>query len=58
MLIFLLLVYRARKDLNEHIKQVENWDDFSPELNKKNLLLSPFCGEQSCEELIKADSAR
>jgi len=58
MLIFLLFVYRARKDLNEHIKQIENWDDFSPELNKKNLLLSPFCGEQSCEEHIKADSAR
>lgn len=49
---------RARKNLNEHIKQVEKWQDFCTELNKKNLLLSPFCGEPSCEDNIKADSAR
>ncbi|EZA58690.1 Bifunctional aminoacyl-tRNA synthetase [Ooceraea biroi] len=52
------LFRKARKTLYEHIKQVENWNDFAPELNKKNLLLSPFCGEPSCEERIKADSAR
>ncbi|XP_076223638.1 glutamyl-prolyl-tRNA synthetase [Nomia melanderi] len=52
------MLAKARKNLNEHIKRVDNWDDFCPELNKKNILLSPFCGEISCEDNIKADSAR
>ncbi|XP_078050630.1 glutamyl-prolyl-tRNA synthetase isoform X2 [Augochlora pura] len=52
------MLEKARKNLNEHIKRVENWNDFCVELNKKNLLLSPFCGEPSCEDNIKASSAR
>ncbi|KAL6440058.1 hypothetical protein ACFW04_002999 [Cataglyphis niger] len=52
------LLSRARKNLIAHIKQVENWSDFGAELNKKNLLLSPFCGESTCEDNIKADSTR
>ncbi|XP_076663274.1 glutamyl-prolyl-tRNA synthetase [Andrena cerasifolii] len=52
------MLARARKNLNEHIKRADNWDDFCSELNKKNLLLSPFCGESPCEDNIKADSAR
>ncbi|KMQ96779.1 bifunctional aminoacyl-trna synthetase [Lasius niger] len=52
------LFYRAKENLTAHIKQVENWTDFGTELNKKNLLLSPFCGEPTCEDNIKADSAR
>nr|XP_050854497.1 bifunctional glutamate/proline--tRNA ligase [Vespula vulgaris] len=49
---------KAKKNLEDHIKKVEKWEQFSLELNKKNLLLSPFCGEPSCEDNIKADSAR
>ncbi|KAL2712821.1 bifunctional glutamate/proline--tRNA ligase [Vespula squamosa] len=49
---------KAKKNLEDHIKKVEKWEQFSMELNKKNLLLSPFCGESSCEDNIKADSAR
>ncbi|XP_029173577.1 bifunctional glutamate/proline--tRNA ligase [Nylanderia fulva] len=52
------LFYKAKENLTTHIKQVEKWSDFCPELNKKNLLLSPFCGEPKCEDNIKADSAR
>ncbi|GAB1869130.1 Bifunctional aminoacyl-tRNA synthetase [Camponotus japonicus] len=52
------LLCRAKKDLDAHIKQVENWSDFGTELNNKNLLLSPFCGEPTCEDNIKTDSAR
>lgn len=55
---FYLFVYRARANLNAHIKQVECWDNFVSELNKKNLLLSPFCGKLTCEDNIKTDSAR
>ncbi|XP_011692346.1 PREDICTED: bifunctional glutamate/proline--tRNA ligase [Wasmannia auropunctata] len=52
------LLSRARNKLNEHIKQIEKWSDFNPELNKKNLLLVPFCGEPTCEDKIKQDSTR
>lgn len=52
------LLTKARTNLNEHIKRVDTWNEFCSELNKKNMLLSPFCGELSCEDNIKADSAR
>ncbi|KYN13800.1 Bifunctional aminoacyl-tRNA synthetase, partial [Trachymyrmex cornetzi] len=50
------LLSRARSKLNEHIKKVEKWSDFNPELNKKNLLLAPFCGDPACEDKIKEES--
>ncbi|KAG5307821.1 SYEP ligase, partial [Pseudoatta argentina] len=50
------LLSRAKSKLNEHIKKVEKWSDFNPELNKKNLLLAPFCGDPACEDKIKEDS--
>ncbi|XP_046823712.1 bifunctional glutamate/proline--tRNA ligase [Vespa crabro] len=52
------MLKKARKNLEDHIKKVEEWEQFSVELNKKNLLLSPFCGEPLCEDNIKTDSAR
>ncbi|XP_066583726.1 bifunctional glutamate/proline--tRNA ligase isoform X2 [Prorops nasuta] len=54
----LSMLERARIKLNEHIVQLDKWDNFCSELNKKNLILSPFCGEPSCEDNIKTDSAR
>ncbi|XP_011063777.1 PREDICTED: bifunctional glutamate/proline--tRNA ligase [Acromyrmex echinatior] len=50
------LLSRAKSKLNEHVKKVEKWSDFNPELNKKNLLLVPFCGDPACEDKIKEDS--
>ncbi|XP_015432761.1 PREDICTED: bifunctional glutamate/proline--tRNA ligase [Dufourea novaeangliae] len=52
------MLTKARQNLNEHTKVAENWNDFCSELNKKNILLSPFCGESCCEDNIKTDSAR
>lgn len=37
---------------------LKNWAEFSPALERKNIILAPFCGEISCEEKIKTDSAR
>ena len=34
------------------------WADFLPTLDKKNILLVPFCERKSCEEKIKADSTK
>lgn len=52
------MLSKARKNLNEHIKRADNWNEFCSYLNEKNILLSPFCGESFCEDNIKADSAR
>ncbi|XP_043513254.1 bifunctional glutamate/proline--tRNA ligase isoform X2 [Frieseomelitta varia] len=52
------MLSKARKDLNEHIKRTDSWNEFCFYLNEKNMLLSPFCGESSCEDKIKCDSAR
>lgn len=37
---------------------MENFGDFISQLDKKNIILSPFCGESSCEEKIKKESTR
>lgn len=52
------MLSRARSELNDHIKQTNEWKTFCTELDKKNLILAPFCGETNCEDNIKADSTR
>jgi bifunctional glutamyl/prolyl-tRNA synthetase len=44
--------------LESHTVVVENFGDFISQLDKKNIILSPFCGEGSCEEKIKKESTR
>lgn len=52
------LLDKATQELENHTVIVENFRDFIPELDKKNIILSPFCGEISCEEKIKKESTR
>ncbi|CAD1476646.1 unnamed protein product, partial [Heterotrigona itama] len=52
------MLSKARENLNEHVKRADSWNEFRFYLNEKNILLSPFCGESSCEDKIKCDSAR
>jgi len=49
---------KATKDLKDHTKLCKNWDDFCKQLEGKNIILAPFCGDIPCEESIKKDSAR
>ncbi|XP_063706944.1 bifunctional glutamate/proline--tRNA ligase [Culicoides brevitarsis] len=49
---------RAHKDLTDHLKITKSWSDFTKYLDEKNIMMSPFCGEIPCEEVIKAESAR
>ena len=56
--VIVVVCFRATKELEEHTVVVENFSDFIPELDKKNIILSPFCGEGSCEEKIKKESTR
>ncbi|XP_044017276.1 bifunctional glutamate/proline--tRNA ligase-like [Aphidius gifuensis] len=52
------MLAKATSELNQHIIQTNEWTEFCKKLDEKNLLLSPFCGEISCEDKIKADSTR
>ncbi|KAH8337466.1 hypothetical protein KR059_010928 [Drosophila kikkawai] len=52
------MLAKAQLDMTSHTKTVTNWADFCGFLEQKNILLAPFCGEISCEDKIKADSAR
>ena len=49
---------RAENDLKKHLSAVETWSEFLKNLDKKNIIMAPFCGEKDCEEKIKKDSAR
>lgn len=49
---------KATKELKEHTKITKKWDELTAHLENKNIILAPFCGEISCEEKIKTDSAR
>lgn len=52
------LLNKARKDFDQHRVVVEEWKDFVPTLNKKNVILSPWCGVPSCEDDIKDSSGK
>lgn len=48
---------KAKKEFDDHISLVHSWPDFVGGLAKKNLLLAPFCGDETCEKYIKDESA-
>jgi hypothetical protein len=49
---------RVEKKRDENIRICLDWDQFTPLLNQKMLLLSPFCGHPECEKRIKDQSTR
>lgn len=50
------LYAKALADRDAHLAVIDEWSDFSPNLNAKKLLLVPFCGDKECEEAIKEKS--
>lgn len=52
------LLEKARKDFDEHRILVEDWKDFVPTLNGKNVIVAPWCGSAECEDDIKDSSAK
>ncbi len=52
------LYLAAKEKFDSHRIIVENWEDFVPALNNKNVILSPWCGVLECEEDIKDASAK
>jgi len=49
---------KANGELQSHITVTEDWKTFCDDLDKKRIIMSPFCGGIECEETIKKDSAK
>ncbi len=49
---------RAKKDLDENTAICYDFDAFCKALEKKKVILAPFCGGIKCEECIKETSAK
>ncbi|KAN0014837.1 hypothetical protein ACTFIU_001156 [Dictyostelium citrinum] len=51
------LFARAVKERNDHIVTINQWNEFVPALDKKNIVLAPWCEKVSCEDSIKKKSS-
>ncbi|XP_073950702.1 glutamyl-prolyl-tRNA synthetase isoform X2 [Choristoneura fumiferana] len=49
---------KATKERDERLSLVSKWEEFTSALERKHILLAPFCCEIPCEDNIKNDSAR
>lgn len=47
---------KALNERDARMASVDEWKDFSPNLNQGKLVLVPFCGQGECEEGIKEKS--
>ncbi|CAH0728207.1 unnamed protein product, partial [Brenthis ino] len=52
------MLAKATKDRDERLSSVTKWNEFTEALERRHILLAPFCGETPCEDNIKNDSAR
>lgn len=44
---------KAVKERSERTKQGNDWETFMAELNKRNVVLTPWCDVQACEQKVK-----
>jgi len=49
---------RASKQLSDNLAVATSWETFNSYLDQQKIIQAPFCGEPSCEDKIKKDSAR
>lgn len=52
------MLERARNDMMSRIAKIETFDQVMPNLNAKNLILAPWCGNDACEEAAKEETTR
>ena len=48
---------RAKATMEAHRVKLTEWSEFVPALNRKCVILAPWCGSTECEEQVKKDSA-
>ena len=53
-----MFLAEPKAELDNNLALVYTFDDFCSSLDKKKVILAPFCGEIHCEDKIKKDSAR
>lgn len=49
---------KAKRNLQDGIKHVENFEEFLKELDNKKILMAPWCNRNECEESIKKNSTK
>ena len=49
---------RAKADMDSHVAVLESWEEFCTSLDKKKLIMAPFCGQTDCEDAVKKQSTR
>jgi len=47
---------KALKIRDEHLLKADTWDKFITALNSKNIILSPWCNREKCEDNVKERS--
>ncbi|CAD8049597.1 unnamed protein product [Paramecium primaurelia] len=47
---------KAKIELNQRIKQADNWKEFMIQLNQRNTILTKWCERQECEQQVKGKS--
>lgn len=47
------LLEKARKERDAHLSTITQWKHFVPTLDKKDLVLAPWCERVECEEWVK-----
>ncbi|KAF3929647.1 hypothetical protein ABW20_dc0109410 [Dactylellina cionopaga] len=52
------LYQKAKLSFDANIEKISDWGSFVPALNRKKVILMPFCLEESCEDDIKERSKR
>ena len=52
------LYNKAKEERDSHLIVTQDWKQFQIKLDQKFIILSPFCGDNTCEDQIKKDSAR
>ncbi|CCW69602.1 unnamed protein product [Phytomonas sp. Hart1] len=51
------MLARAIQVRDDHLFKITDWSEFVPILNKKCIILAPWCGSEDCEDSVKKDSA-
>lgn len=50
------MLVNAKKKMNERIVEAKDWNTFMKELNKKQIIKTPWCKENECEDNVKQKS--
>lgn len=53
-----LMLSNAIADQNAHIRSANNMKDLADALEKKCLVLVPFCGDPLCEDAVRNESSQ